>query len=141
MGVGNVILKIITAFGGLYSTTHMGTSENKQGAIDMAIDKGSQFSDPELQKICSVQANYLYEKGEGGEHIVTCTLPLPKGKKYDKNLYNEGSRGGRNMLGIKSKKTKKKRKPAKKSKKTKKRKTKSLKKKRKQTKKRKTRRN
>jgi hypothetical protein len=136
MGVGNVILKIITAFGGLYSTTHMGTSENKQGAIDMAIDKGSQFSDPELQKICSVQANYEYEEGKNGEHIVTCRL-----HKGDKNLYNEGSRGGRNMLGIKSKKTKKKRKPAKKSKKTKKRKTKSLKKKIKQTKKRKTRRN
>jgi hypothetical protein len=138
MGFGNVIFKIMTAVGGLYSTTHMGpVTGDKHDAINMAIDKGSQFSDPELKEICSVKANYQYEEGENGEHIVTCKLP--RGDKY--KLYNEGSRGGRNMLGIKSKKTKKKRKPAKKSKKTKKRKTKSLKKKRKQTKKRKTRRN
>uniref|UniRef100_A0A6C0BS57 Uncharacterized protein n=1 Tax=viral metagenome TaxID=1070528 RepID=A0A6C0BS57_9ZZZZ len=132
MGFGNVIFKIITAAGGLYSTTHMGAAPTKHDALELAFDKGRQLSDINLREICSEPSNYVYEQGENGDHFVTCKIP--------DGYINDGSRGGRNMLGIKSKKTKK-RKPAKKSKKTKKRKTKSLKKKRKQTKKRKTRRN
>ena len=112
----NVVFKIVTALGALYSSTPMGPATgigDKRAVYDMALDKGGQLSDIRLQEICSNEAHYVYEKGKDGSHIVTCKLPG--------HVKMEGGK-----LRFKSKK----------SKKTKKRKT--LKKKRKQTKKRKS---
>lgn len=112
----NVVFKIVTALGAVWSSTPMGPATgigDKRAVYDMALNKGRQIADAPLRKICSNEGHYVYEKGEDGSHIVTCTLPG--------HVKMEGGK-----LRFKSKK----------SKKTKKRKT--LKNKRKQTKKRKS---
>ena len=127
----NIIFRIITAVGAVLSTTRMGQIQIedrnivnpdeivedhiKEHSLNLVKDKISQLDNPDLRDACSKSLSY---DNTGKNVIVTCKLD-----EGGEKLMKTGSRGGGNMLWMKSKKTKK-RKLSKKRKQTKKRKQK-----------------
>ena len=141
----NIIFRIITAVGAVLSTTRMGQIQIedrnivnpddivegyiKDHSLNLVKDKINQLDNLDLRDACSKSLSY---DNTGTDVIVTCKLD-----EGDAKLLKMASKGGSNMLWMKSKKTRK-RKLSKKRKQTKKRKPA---KKRKQTKKKKQKRN